>query len=243
MYIGKIETQPAKINIASINRSAHQKFQALYGKNKEKEQTDDVKISPAGKKQSMLKQLMNQKQFILERKQSMLDSDQANGTDSMNEKLKEYEKQLKAIDEQIAQLQTDEPDDAKSDSNDQTGTIYKKPTSKEEAQSEQLNEITKLSSGVSQTEVISSAKDHIDGKIKLLKSEIESGYGNTEQKIEDVGRLQSQSDELAAQKSEKLGDINKAAFTQTEAKEHVTETDNEAEKENELQPEEETPYR
>nr|WP_288828938.1 hypothetical protein [uncultured Clostridium sp.] len=239
MYIGKMETQPAKINIASINRSAHQKYQALYGKSKEKEQTDDVKISPAGKKQSMLKQLMNQKQFIMERKQAMLDSDQANGADSMNEKLKEYEKQLKAIDEQIAQLQTEEPDDAKSDSNDQTGTIYKKTRSKEEAQSEQLNEITKLSSGVSQTEVISSAKDHIDGKIKVLKSEIESGYGNTIQKIEDVGRLQSQSDELAAQKSEKLGEVNKAASAQTEAAKRGTETDNEAEQENKLQPDEE----
>ncbi|MGC6176585.1 hypothetical protein [Lacrimispora sp. 38-1] len=238
MYIGKMETQPAKINIASLNRSAHQKYQALYGKNKEKEQTDDVKISPAGKKQSMLKQLMNQKQLILERKQAMLDSDQANGADSMNEKLKEYENQLKAIDEQIAQLQTDEPDDAKSDSDDQTGTIYKKPKSKEEANSEQLNEITKLSSGVSQTEVISSAKDHIDRKIKVLKSEIESGYGNTKQKIEDVGRLQSQSDELATQKSEKLGEINKAVSTQTVAKERDTETDNEAEMENELQPKE-----
>jgi len=243
MYIGKMETQPAKINIASINRSAHQKYQALYGRDKEKEQTDDVKISPAGKKQSMMKQLMNQKQFILERKQEMLDSDQANGADSMNEKLKEYEKQLKAIDEQIAQLQTDEPDDAKSDSNDQTGTIYKKPRSKEEAQAEQLNEITKLSSGVSQTEVISSAKDHIDGKINLLKSEIESGYGNTKQKIEDVGKLQSQSDKLAAQKSEKLGEVNKAASIQTEALIHGTETDSENEKEHELQTNEEIPYR
>lgn len=239
MYIGKMETQPAKINIASINRSAHEKYQALYGKNKEKEQTDDVRISPAGKKQSMLKQLMNQKQFIMDRKQSMLDSDQASGSDSMNEKLKEYEKQLKAIDEQIAQLQSDKPDEAESDSNDQTGTIYKKPKSKEEAQSEQLNEITKLSSGVSQTEVISSVKDHIDGKIKVLKSEIESSYGNTKQKIEDVGRLQSQSDQLAVQKSEKLGEINIAASTQSESTERSIETDNETEKENGLQPKEE----
>lgn len=225
MYIGKMETQTAKLNAASINRSAHKKHQALYGKNKVKEQTDNVKITPAGKKQSMLKQLMNQKQFILEKKQAMLDSAQTNGADSMNEKLKEYEKQLKAIDDQIAQLQTDEPDDAKSASNDQTGTIYKKPRSKEEAQSEQLNEITKLSAGVSQAEIISSAKDHIDGKIKVLKSEIESGNGNTKQKIEDVGRLQNQSDELATQKSEKIGEINTAVTTQTEAGEYETEAD------------------
>ena len=153
----------------------------------------------------------------------------------MNEKLKQYEKQLKAIDDQIAQLQTDDPDDAKPDSNDQTGTIYKKPKSKEEAQSEQLNEITKLSSGVSQAEIISSVKDHIDGKIKVLKSEIESGNGNTKQKIEDVSRLQNQSDQLATQKSEKLGEINIAVSTQTEAGENGTEADSETEKGNGLQ--------
>lgn len=238
MYIGKMGTQPANINITSINRSAHEKYQALYGKSKEKEQTDDVKISPAGKKQSMLKQLMNQKQFILERKQSTLDSDQASGADSMNEKLKEYEKQLKAIDEQIAQLQTEEPDESESDPNSETGHIYKKPKSKEEAQSEQLSEITKLSSGVSQAKVISSTKDHIDGKINLLKSEIKYGYGNTEHKIMEAGELQSKSNQLAAQTSEKIGEISKAVTQQTEVAKNSSETGNESEKETDMQSEE-----
>jgi hypothetical protein len=238
MYIGKMENQPAKINIASINRSAHEKYQAIYGKSKEKEQTDDVRISPAGKKQSMLKQLMDQKQIILEQKQSMLDSDQANGSESMNEKLKEYEKQLEAIDEQIAQIQTDESDESESDSNEETGYIYNKPKSKEEAESEQLSEITKLSTGVSHAEVISSTKDSIDGKINVLKSEIKYGYGNTEQKIEDAAKLQSKSNQLAAQTSEKIGEINKAAVTLTKDAEDGTETEGEAEKETDFQSEE-----
>ena len=235
MFIGKMETQTAKLNASSINRSAHKKYKALYGNNKKKEITDDVKISPTGKKQSMLKQLMNQKQFILEKKQAMLDSAQTNGSDSMNEELKEYEKQLKAIDDQIAQLQSDKPDDAKPNSNDQTSNIYKKPRSKEEAQSKQLNEIAKLSSGMSQAEIISSVKDHIDGKINILKSEIKSGNGNTKQKIEDVSKLQNQSNQLTTQKSERLGEINIAVSTQTETGENGTEADSETEKENDLQ--------
>ncbi|WP_349674392.1 hypothetical protein [Lacrimispora sp.] len=237
MYIGKMENQSAKINIASINRSANNKYEAIYGKSKESKQTDDVSISPAGKKQSMLKQLMDQKQMILEQKQSMLDSDQANGTDSMNEKLKEFEKQLKAIDDQIAQLQADESDKSESDSDDKTGHIYKKPKSKEEAQSEQMNVITKLSSGVSQAEVISSAKDRIDGKINVLKSEIKHGYGNTEQKIADVSRLQSRSEQLTAQTSEKIGEINKTAVAQTNNAADGTETKPETEKETGFQSE------
>lgn len=235
MYIGKMETQTSKINIASINRSAHQKYQEIYGKSKERERTDDVRISPAGKKQSMLKQLMDQKQMIMEQKQSMLNSDLANGSDSMNEKLKEYEKQLKAIDDQIAQIQADESDESESDSNEKTGYIYKEPKSKEKAQSEQLSEITKLSSGMSQAKVISSTKDFIDGKINLLKSEIKYGYGNTEQKIEDAARLQSRSDQLAAQTSEKIGEINKAAATQAKDAESSPETGSEAEKDADIQ--------
>jgi hypothetical protein len=237
MYIGKMENQPAKINIASINRSANNKYEAIYGKSKESKQTDDVSISPAGKKQSMLKQLMDQKQMILERKQSMLDSDQANGTDSMNEKLKEYEKQLKAIDDQIAQLEADESDKSESDSNEKTGYIYEKPKSKEEAQSEQMNAITKLSSGVSQAEVISSAKDRIDGKINVLKSEIKHGNGNTEQKIADAAVLQSRSDQLTAQTSEKIGEINKTAAQQTNNAAEGTETESETEKDTDIQSE------
>lgn len=237
MYIGKMETQSAKINITSINRSANKKYEAIYGKSKESKQTDNVSISPAGKKQSMLKLLMDQKQMILEQKQSMLDSDQANGTDNMYERLKEFEKQLKSIDDQIEQLQTDESDKSESESNEKTGYIYKKPKSKAEEQAEQVNAITMLTSGVSQAEVISSAKDKIDGQINVLKSEIKHGNGNTEQKIADVSKLQSKSDQLIGQTSDKIGEINKAADQQTNNASDGTETEPETEKDTAIQSE------
>ena len=234
MYIGKMETQSTKINIASINRSANNKYEAIYGKSKESKKTDEVSISPAGKKKSMLKQLMDQKQRILEQKQSMLDSDQADGSDSMNDKLKEFEMQLKAIDDQIAQVQADESDNSDSYSIDETGKIYKKPKSKEDAQTEQMSAITKLSSGVSQAEIISSAKDMIDGKINVLKSEIKQGYGNTDQKIEAASRLQSKSDQLAAKTSEKIGEVNKTAAVLSNSAAESTETETEMEPETEI---------
>lgn len=239
MYIGKMGNQPAKINIASINRSADNKYEAIYGKSKENKKTDEVSISPAGKKQSMLKQLMDQKQRIMEQKQSMLDSDQANGSESMNDKLKEFEQQLKAIDDQIAQLQADESDKSESDSKDDTGKIYKKPKTKEDAQAEQMSAITKLSSGVSQAEIISSAKDMIDGKINVLKSEIKQGYGNTDQKIEAASRLQSRSDQLVAKASEKIGEVNEsaAALSNNAAESTETEMEPETEKNTDIQSE------
>ncbi|MFW6680530.1 hypothetical protein ACOAOT_23180 [Lacrimispora sp. AGF001] len=239
MYIGKMGNQPAKINIASINRSADNKYEAIYGKSKENKKTDEVSISPAGKKQSMLKQLMDQKQRIMEQKQSMLDSDQANGSESMNDKLKEFEQQLKAIDDQIAQLQADESDKSESDSKDDTGKIYKKPKTKEDAQAEQMSAITKLSSGVSQAEIISSAKDMIDGKINVLKSEIKQGYGNTDQKIEAASRLQSRSDQLVAKASEKIGEVNETAavLSNSAAENTETEMEPETEKDTDIQSE------
>ena len=239
MYIGKMGNQPAKINIASINRSADNKYEAIYGKSKENKKTDEVSISPAGKKQSMLKQLMDQKQRIMEQKQSMLDSDQANGSESMNDKLKEFEQQLKAIDDQIAQLQADESDKSESDSKDDTGKIYKKPKTKEDAQAEQMSAITKLSSGVSQAEIISSAKDMIDGKINVLKSEIKQGYGNTDQKIEAASRLQSRSDQLVAKASEKIGEVNESttALSNSAAESTETEMEPETEKDTDIQSE------
>lgn len=231
MYIGKMETQSTKINIASINRSANNKYEAIYGKSKESEKTDEVSISPAGKKQGMLKQLMDQKQRILEQKQSMLNSDQANGSENMNDKLKEFEMQIKAIDDQISQIQADESDKSEPYFIDETGKIYKKPISKEDAQAEQMSAITKLSSGVSQAEIISSAKDMIDGKINVLKSEIKQGYGNTDQKIEAASRLQSRSDQLVAKTSEKIGEANKAAAVLSNSAVESTETEMEPETE------------
>lgn len=233
MYIGKMETQLTKINIASINRSANNKHEAIYGKSKESKKTDEVSISPVGKKKSMLKQLMDQKQRILEQKQSMLNSDQANGSENMNDKLKEFEMQLKAIDDQIAQVQADESDKSDSYFIDETGKIYKKPKSKEDAQAGQMSAITKLSSGVSQAEIISSAKDMIDGKINVLKSEIKQGYGNTDQKIEAASRLQSRSDQLVAKTSEKIGEVNKTAAVLSNSAAESTETETEMEPETE----------
>jgi len=213
MYIGKLGTQSNNLNITSINYSAQAKCQELYGKNQDEENTDVVTLSPAGKNQSMIKQLMNQKEFIQERKQSLLESGSESGSESMNDKLKEYDEQLEAIDEQIAQLQTNDVEDTEteSDTDAETGYIYDKPKNKEEAQTEQLSKLTELSSGVSQAEVISSVKAHISGRISVLKSEIESSYGNIAQKIEDVGELQSRSDNLESQTAEKLGEINESA--------------------------------
>lgn len=204
MYIGKLSAPSGKLHIQSINRSAALKNQALSGKKEEKPRTDVVAVSPVGKKQSMIEQLMKQKEFLQERKQSLLNSAAENGTSGIDLQLKEYEQQMKDIDQQITKLQTEDMEEKKSE--DKTGTIYEEPKTKEDIQKEQLGDLTALANGTDQAEVITSAKKQIDGRIKVLSSEIQFGYGNTSSKIEKITELESQSEKLQSEIAEKLGD-------------------------------------
>ncbi|WP_077613215.1 hypothetical protein [Clostridium sp. Marseille-P2415] len=206
MYIGKLAGQSSGLDVNAINRTAANKHEALYGKKDEKENKDVVTISPAGKNQSLIEQLMKQKDFLQERKQSLLDSAAENGSGDFDMQLKEYEKQLKDLDEQITQLQTEQAEDTEPEDN--TGKIYEKPKTKEEAQMDQLNDIAAVSSGSDQAEVITSAKNQVDGRIRVLSAEINSGHGNTESKIEQVAELESRSQKLSSQIAEKLGETN-----------------------------------
>lgn len=218
MYIGKMDTQGKNTAITSINRSSQAKAQAQNGKPQKKEQFDLVSLSPAGKKQSMMKQLMQQKEWLQEKKQSLLESDKDGGAEGISDTLKELDKQLEALDQEITQLNTKDDEKSDSTSDDKIGHLYDKPKSKEEKQSEQLSQITNLASGIAQTKVISLAKDHLDGRINVLKSEIQSGTGNTEQKIADVSELKSRTEQLTPQAAKQLDKI-KGQLNESDAEE------------------------
>lgn len=218
MYIGKMDTQGKNTAITSINRSSQVKAQAQNGKPQKKEQFDLVSLSPAGKKQSMMKQLMQQKEWLQEKKQSLLESDKDGGAEGIRDTLKELDKQLEALDQEITQLNTKDDEKSDSTSDDKIGHLYDKPKSKEEKQSEQLSQITNLASGIAQTKVISLAKDHLDGRINVLKSEIQSGTGNTEQKIADVSELKSRTEQLTPQAAKQLDNI-KEQLNESDAEE------------------------
>lgn len=204
MYIGKLSASSGELHIQSINHSAALRNQALSGKKEENPRTDVIAVSPAGKKQSLIEQLMKQKEFLQERKQSLLNSAAENGASGIDLQLKEYEQQMKDLDQQITKLQTEDMEDKKPE--DKTGTIYEEPKTKEDIQKEQLGDLTALANGTDQAEVITSAKNQIEGRIKVLSSEIQSGYGNTSSKIEKITKLESRSEKLQSEIAEKLGD-------------------------------------
>ena len=204
MNISTLSSNAGGLNIQSINRSAATKNEVLNGIKAEKTGTDVATISPAGKKQSMIEQLMKQKEYLQERKQSLIDSAAENGSTDLEQQLKEYEQQMKDIDEQITKIQTE--DKKKKESDDTTGMIYEKPKTKEEIQTDQLNGLTTLSNGTDQTEVLSSVKGKLDGQITVMNAEVHSMNGSTESKIEKISELKSRSQKISSDIAEKLGD-------------------------------------
>lgn len=207
MYIGKLNGQMPFLNINAINRSAANKTEALFGKKKDDENRDATVISPVGKNQSMLELLMKQKEFLQEQKKSLMDSSQENGTD-VKAQMEEYEKRLKEIDNQISQLQARQAEET--DEDDSDGRIYDKPKTKEEAQVDQLNGITALSTNQEQAETIHQEKKHLDGNIRVLDVEIARGIGNIEAKSKKAAELKGRSLKLDDNISQNLENVQKS---------------------------------
>ncbi|ADL06368.1 hypothetical protein Closa_3853 [[Clostridium] saccharolyticum WM1] len=207
MYIGKLNGPMPALNINAINRTVAKQEEVLYGKKKEKENEDKVTISPIGKKQSMIELLMKQKDLLREQKQTMMDSAAETGIDIASQ-LKEYQKQMDEIDSQIAELQAKQMEESESESSD--GKIYDKPKTKEEAQLQQLNGISALSVEQEQVKAIYQEKGHLDGAVKVLKSEIRSGNGNIEAKSQKAAALFGRSQSVSSQVGSKLEDIQES---------------------------------
>lgn len=203
MFIGTINTQNQILNTTAINRTTARQSEALYGKKASEENQDRLILSSSGKNQSLIEQLMKQKEFLQERKQSLMDSASENGSGSL-EQLKEYEKQLKAIDEQIAELQAQQASETEEEEGDKTGRIYEKPQTKEEAMQAQINGLTALAADSKQTQVLSASKERLEGQTRVLKAEIHSGKGNIEKKLEEVSKLEEKSGRLNSEIGDKL---------------------------------------
>jgi hypothetical protein len=204
MYIGTLSASPLGLNIQSINHSAAIKNEALNGIKADRSGTDMIAVSPAGKKQSMIEQLMKQKEALQQRKESLMNSAAENGTSGLDLQFKEYEQQMKDIDQQILQLQSEDKDDKKTE--DSTGKIYEKPKTKEEIQNGHLNDLTALTNGTDHAEVLTSVKNKIDGQKKVWSAEVHSMNGSTASKLEKISQLESRSKKLSSEIAQKLGE-------------------------------------
>ena len=86
--------------------SASNSNQMLYDRTKDEEDQDTVTISLFGQNNnSRIKNLMGQRQLLLEQKNELLHTTMENGGDkqSIQDLLESYEEQLKELDQQISQ--------------------------------------------------------------------------------------------------------------------------------------------
>lgn len=201
MMIGRIGTQNTGVNAAAINQSVSHKNKEIFGKTQQEEKIQAI-ISPVGKKQNMIQQLMKQKQELTERMHSLSADAAENGLD-IKDQMKQYEKQMESLDEQIAQLQT-QRDEEKDKEKEQTPGIYEKPKTKAEIETERFENILNLSGGIEKATTIEAVKNQIDGRTNVLKAEIKTGNGNIEAKIAEVSELETKSADLSSQIGENI---------------------------------------
>ncbi len=178
---------------------------------------DTLSISGQGKKQNIIQQLMNQKQLIQESKDAEMKRGLENGYVNQD-KIDEYNEQLEMLDKQIAEEiakqaagEVEEQDSKLSDS--------KKVMTEEEYEQRRMMDVLDLSSGMEQTETVSSAKEKMDGEARVLKAEIEldgaNGRKALESKRERVQEIEARSSDLMEQIGEKIADINETVTEST----------------------------
>lgn len=195
---------------------------------------DSVSISPQGKENSMLDNLMKQKLRITEQKDKLISSTLENGgtMDSIKTQLETYEEQLEGIDEQIAEMTAKEMEKQAESAKPKESN---KPKTEEEVQNGRLADITSLSTDLVQADVMSSVQTRADGNARVLKSEIELDKmraGSSEGAIEMIAKkeavlsgLERKSMKLTSQIANKIADTVDKVSENSKPQETVTEAD------------------
>lgn len=186
---------------------------AKQGAGSAPEDRDVVTISFLGKmNNSRLKDLMDQRQSLLERKNELLNSVSERGGDvkSIGSILDSYEEHLKELEQQISQEltrqnreQEEKPQPSKKG----------KPKTKQELEQERIAGLVDLSAGMAQARTIQASQTQAEGEARVLESEIKMDKGRggdseiTARKEEKLAQLQQKAAELASKAGEASGEI------------------------------------
>lgn len=210
------------INSSAVNRSIANKIEKtennINGSNKQNGQInkrndrDTVLISAQGRKQSIIEQLMKQKQDIIERKNEVKISADEKGYD-VTEQLKAYEEQIKQIDEQISQIQSEEANESNDNKIDLKSTYKQEQKTEEEIQNENLTKISNIAISNELTEIVSNVKNQIDNRVNILETELKLDASRglfSEEKIEEISELKAQSSSVSNDIGEMVNDTNKS---------------------------------
>ena len=120
---------------------------------------DVLTISKQGKTESLVQQLLNQKKLIQENKEALLEKGLENGYIEQ-EKLDDFDEQLKAIDEQIAKAYSEETQDK----TDEKTSNKNKTMTEDEYKQQKLNSIFSISGSLKNSEIAMSVKNKMEGE-------------------------------------------------------------------------------
>lgn len=207
MRINNIGVQSTFINFSNINKSAGQNHAKKSG---QQEQSYSVSISPSGKANSLIDNLMKQRQNITDSKNDLVSRTLKSGgtMESIQSQLDSYNKQINDINMQIVQLTAQFAKDKSSKSDSSTNN---EPKSDDQIQTEQDSSLIGLSSDLKQMKTVSSVKSKIDGEAGSLKNEIkldDSRGGASASKAMGLADLENKSANIEARISESLGNIS-----------------------------------
>lgn len=203
------------INVARVNASFAKNNTGDDKITGNRMRKDRVTLSPQGKLMSMIENLTQQKQALVERRNDLVESTLKDGgkVEDIKDQLKSYKKQIEAIDKQISSTyaqqakqcmeQDDKKDSAKADKN-------KTP---EQLEAEHLSSLAGITRDLKQAEKLSALKDHTEGEARIKESEVIIGnvhvdaLESKEQQGVEVGDLIENENSALARKEKEIDQL------------------------------------
>lgn len=176
------------------------------------------------KKNSLLESLINQKEKLMESKQTILDKSAKRNTDpaSIKEKLEEIDKQMEEIDKQISKLQLEEQQKKigtknKEGKKENLQNTYDEDSSNNNLSDSSMENLLESSTMLRKTKLLSRQRKEVSSRIKVLNGEIRAdekrGINPTDKK-EAATKLQNNMEAI----EEKFGEALKDAKTKVKRK-------------------------
>lgn len=192
------------------NKSGAGKVPVNMNAASQEERRDVFILSPQNGAHNLLNNLMKLKSEVTDRKNALLKTVREGGSiEAVKSQLDFYDEQLENIDEQIAEAMARESE--KQTEKNKKQTEHTELKTREEILDKRMADITALSNDIEHVQIMDSAKTAIDGRIRVLKSELKLDHGHSadpsDGKMENIKELEKRSKKLDSEIGKQLIEI------------------------------------
>ncbi len=211
-------------NPYGLNKSGSGKSPGSTDAASQDDRRDVFILSPQGGLRSHLNNLIKLKTELTDRKNALLKTVKDGGSmETIKSQLDFYDEQLENIDEQIAEAMAREAEKQTEKNNEQK--TDKEPKTRKEILDKRMTDITVLSNDIENVETIDSAKTALDGRIKVLKSELKLDRAHdaesSDGKLEHLRELEKRSKKLDSEIGTQLIEIAEEEIKNTKPEEVI----------------------